>query len=92
MILPLFLGFAIAAANAGTVQPGLFAKIRVGEISSIIIELPQVTEQIDTSITFQSMPHGEDRVNALVSMLKELTEAVQGPYITQLKELGTVVI
>jgi len=78
----------VAMATAGTVQPGLLAKVRAGEVSSFIIELPQVTDEVDRSAAFQSMPYGDERVNALVSMLQGLTEAAQSPYVTQLKALG----
>jgi len=84
----LVLAASLALAAAGTADFNLLDKIQRKTVTEVIIELPQIADQVEKNAAFQAMEYDDDRVAALVSMLKGLTSAAQAPYVARLKKLG----
>lgn len=82
-----FLAACLALASAGTMDIDLISKVESGQVTNVIIELPQIMDQIDSHAALQSLS-GDMKVNALVAMLEGLTSAAQAPFVTRLSELS----
>jgi subtilisin family serine protease len=80
----------LAVAAAGSVAPGLRSKVRAGEVTEAILELPSVTDQLESNAAFQALS-GDARAVAVHTILEGLTTASQAPYVSVMKAAGLTV-
>lgn len=62
-------------------------QLEKGLVSDAIMELPQVVDKVENSVSLQSLS-GNAKVLASVSMLQTLTSAAQDPFVSMLSKVG----
>jgi hypothetical protein len=80
------LAAVLALVAGGRVDPTLKNKLHAGQVLDVILELPQIMEQVENNAALQALT-GDAKVDALVATLKGLTGAAQAPYVAITKDL-----
>lgn len=83
----LIISAVVAVTSAGHVDLALKDKVALGLVTEAIIELPQITSEIEANTTLQSLS-GDEKVAQLVSNLQKLTKSSQFGIVSAAQDLG----